>query len=160
MEFKAVVEVPGGSRNKYETNHETGEIWLDRQLFTATRYPADYGYLPGTLAEDGDPLDVLIVLGEPTFPGCHVLCRPLGIFRMRDEKGIDAKILAVPAKDPRNPWQDLPDVPTHLIAEIGHFFAIYKDLEPGKSTEVGEWEGRAAAEAEIGRCRARHGGGS
>src|SRR5437870_11106345 len=91
--FDAVVEVPKGSRNKYEIDHRTGVIRLDRQLFTATRYPTDYGFIPGTLAEDGDPLDVLVLLDEPTFPGCHVRCRAVGMLSMRDERGPDAKIL-------------------------------------------------------------------
>src|SRR6202022_5147126 len=98
---------PKGSRNKYEMNHATGYIELDRYLFTATFSPADYGFTPDTLAGDGDPLDVLVLLDEPTFPGCHIKFRPLGVFWMQDEKGPDAKILAVPATDIRVPWQAL-----------------------------------------------------
>ena len=154
--FEVVVEVPKGSRNKYEVDHHTGQIWLDRELFTATRYPADYGFVPGTLEEDGDPLDVLVLLGEPTFPGCRIHCRALGLFLMSDERGPDAKLLAVPATDPRVPWTDLPDVPRHLLEEIGHFFDIYKELEPGKHTIVHEWVGRVAAEARIASARERH----
>ncbi len=150
-----VVEVPKGSRNKYEIDHATGVIRLDRQLFTATRYPADYGFIPDTLAEDGDPLDVLVLLDEPTFPGCRVRCRPIGVLWMTDENGPDAKILAVP-DDPRAGWEDLEDLPDHLLREIRHFFDVYKDLEPGKSTDVGRWEGRAAAAEEIQRSRDRH----
>mgnify|MGYP001826792148 CR=1 FL=1 len=103
--FDMIVEIPKGSRNKYEIDHETGAIWLDRHLFTATAYPADYGFIPETLGEDGDPLDVLVLLEEPTVPGCHITARAIGVFWMRDEMGPDAKILAVPAGDPR--WDDI-----------------------------------------------------
>ncbi len=99
--FEVVVEIPKGSRNKYEIDHDTGALWLDRHLFTATSYPADYGFVPNTLAEDDDPLDVLVLLDEPTVPGCHIRARAIGVFWMSDEKGPDAKILAVPANDPR-----------------------------------------------------------
>ena len=150
MEFEIVVEIPRGSRNKYEINHDTGEIWLDRRLFTAMTYPADYGYIAGTLGEDGDPLDVLVLLDDPTFPGCHLHGRAVGVFWMRDDAGPDAKILAVPAGDPRfADVKDLDDLPAHLLDEIHHFFDAYKTLEPGKFAEVREWEGLAAAEAEI-----------
>jgi len=151
-----VVEVPKGSRNKYEMDHSSGRLRLDRQLFTSTRYPADYGFIPDTLGEDGDPLDVLVLLDEPTFPGCEIECRPLGIFRMRDEKGPDAKILAVATWDLKNGWTNLRQVPELVRHEIAHFFQIYKDLEAGTSTTVEGWEGRAAAEAEIRRARKRH----
>lgn len=154
--FEVVVEVPKGSRNKYEVDHETGRIWLDRELFTATRYPADYGFIPDTLEEDGDPLDVLVLLGEPTFPGCRIHCRAVGLFLMSDERGPDAKVLAVPATDPRVPWQDVGDVPGHLLDEIGHFFDIYKELEPGKHTIVHEWVGSAEARRRIASARDRH----
>jgi inorganic pyrophosphatase len=155
--IEIVVEIPKGSRNKYEIEHETGKIWLDRHLFTATSYPADYGFVPDTLAEDGDPLDVLVLLDEPTFPGCHMWVRPIGVFWMQDEKGPDAKLLAVPAGDAR--WtriEDLPDVPEHLLAEISHFFEVYKALEPAKSTTIGRWDLRAAAYREIEDARARY----
>ena len=147
---EVIVEIPKGSRNKYEIDHHSGDLWLDRHLFTATSYPADYGFVPGTLAEDEDPLDVLVLLDEPTVPGCHIRARPVGVFWMVDEKGPDAKILAVPAGDPR--WDhiaDLSDVPPHLLAEIRHFFEVYKALEPAKSTEVGRWGGRPEALREI-----------
>jgi inorganic pyrophosphatase len=154
---EVIVEIPKGSRNKYEIDHETGQLWLDRHLFTATTYPADYGFVPGTLAEDGDPLDVLVLLEEPTVPGCHIRGRPIGVFWMTDEKGPDAKILAVPEGDPRwNHLQELDDVPTHLLAEIAHFFEVYKALEPAKSTDVGSWDGRPQAWAEIEAAFARH----
>ncbi len=150
MEIDVVVEIPKGSRNKYEVDHETGGIWLDRMLFTATQYPADYGFVPHTLAEDGDPLDVLVLLDEPTFPGCHIRARPIGVFWMHDEAGPDAKVLCVPATDPR--WTslgDISDVDPFMLQEIGHFFDVYKELEPDKSTDTGGWEGAAAAEQAV-----------
>ncbi len=156
MDIEVVVEVPKGSRNKYEADHATGEIWLDRELFTATRYPIDYGFIPGTIAEDGDPLDAMVLLDEPTFPGCHIRCRPVGLFMMRDENGPDAKILSVPAWDTRLGWRAIEDVPPSLLREIAHFFDIYKELEPGKMSEVGGWRGRDAAEEEIRAARERH----
>ncbi|MBO0690277.1 MAG: inorganic diphosphatase [Candidatus Dormibacteraeota bacterium] len=149
MEIDVVVEVPMGSRNKYEIDHETGEVWLDRQLFTSARYPADYGFIKRTLAEDGDPLDVLVAVDEPTFPGCHIRCRPLGMIDMRDEAGPDSKILAVPVWELRHPWRELEDVPEALLREMRHFFGMYKDLEAGKHTDVRDWLGRATAESEI-----------
>ena len=157
MELTMVVEIPRGSRNKYEMDHETGEVFLDRTLFTATQYPADYGFFPGTLGEDGDPLDALVLLDEPTFPGCRVRVRPVGVFWMRDEAGPDAKVLCVPARDPRaERIADVADVEPLLLAEIAHFFTVYKDVEPGKSVEVGDWEGRAVAERTIDAARLRH----
>jgi inorganic pyrophosphatase len=156
VDIEVIIEIPQGSRNKYEMDHANGRIRLDRMLFTSTRYPADYGFVTGTLAEDGDPLDVLVLLGEPTFPGCDVIARPVGVFWMLDEHGPDAKILAVPAHDPRyaGVW-DLGDVPEHVLAEIGHFFDVYKELEPGKATDVRGWQGRQAAEEEINAAVAR-----
>ena len=156
MDIEVIVEIPQGSRNKYEMDHDTGRIRLDRMLFTSTRYPADYGFATGTLAEDGDPLDVLILLGEPTFPGCEITVRPVGVFWMSDEHGPDAKVLAVPARDPRSAdVQDLGDVPDYVLAEISHFFDVYKELEPGKDTDVRSWQGRDAAEQEIRAAIAR-----
>ena len=144
------VEIPSGSRNKYEWDQELGGIVLDRRLFTAMAYPADYGYVEGTLAEDGDPLDALVLLEEPTFPGCLITCRAIGMFRMTDEKGGDDKVLTVPATDPRQAHLvDILDVSEFDRLEIQHFFETYKDLEPGKSVEGAEWVGREEAEAEI-----------
>ena len=158
MDIEMIVEVPQGSRNKYEMDHETGRIRLDRMLFTSTRYPLDYGFIPGTLAEDGDPLDALVMLDEPTFPGCYVLARPVAVFWMSDEHGPDAKILAVPAHDPRAAdIRDLSDVPAYLTAEIGHFFDIYKEIEPGKGTDVRGWQDRASAEEVIEEALSRAG---
>jgi len=156
VEFDVVIEIPQGNRNKYEMDHATGRIRLDRMLFTSTRYPADYGFIEGTLGDDGDPLDALVLLQEPTFPGCVILCRAIGMYRMRDEKGGDDKVLCVPARDPRvERLRDIHDVPEFDRLEIQHFFAVYKELEPGKSVEGADWAGRAAAEAEIEASRKR-----
>ncbi|ASU85347.1 inorganic pyrophosphatase [Nocardiopsis gilva YIM 90087] len=150
MEFRMVVEIPQGSRNKYEMDHERGRIRLDRTLFTATQYPADYGYIPDTLAEDGDPLDAMVPLDKPSFPGCEVLVRPVAVFWMQDEGGPDAKVLCMPARDPRlEHIRDLRNIPEFQLNEITHFFEIYKLLEPGKSSEVRGWQDRAAAEATV-----------
>jgi inorganic pyrophosphatase len=157
MEIEVVVEIPKGSRNKYEMDHDSGAVWLDRMLFTATQYPADYGFVPDTLAEDSDPLDAMVLLDEPTFPGCHIRARPVAVFWMRDEAGPDAKVLCVPVSDPR--WsgvQDIDSLPEHLLDEIGHFFDVYKALEPDKGTETRGWEGRDAAEAAVLDARRRY----
>jgi len=156
VEFDVVIEIPKGTRNKYEMDHETGRIRLDRMLFTSTRYPADYGFVEDTLADDGDPLDALVILEEPTFPGCLIRCRAIGMFRMRDEKGADDKVLCVASTDPRMaPLTDISDVSAFDQLEIQHFFEVYKELEPGKQVEAATWVGRAAAEAEIQACRER-----
>lgn len=158
MDVEVVVEIPMGSRNKYEMDHKTGRIRLDRMLFTSTVYPLDYGFITGTLAEDGDPLDALVWLDEPTFPGCLVTVRPIAVFWMHDEHGPDAKVLTVCAHDPRrSAVRDLNDVPVHLTEEIGHFFDIYKELEPGKSTDVRGWQDRTAAERVVKEAQARLG---
>jgi inorganic pyrophosphatase len=156
VEFDVVIEIPKGQRNKYEMDHETGRIRLDRMLFTSTRYPADYGFIEDTLADDGDPLDALVLLDEPTFPGCLIKSRAIGMFRMRDEKGADDKVLCVPATDPRMAHlRDITDVPDFDKLEIQHFFEVYKALEPGKEVEAATWVDLAAAEAEIVACRER-----
>jgi inorganic pyrophosphatase len=156
VEFEVTIEIPKGQRNKYEMDHETGRIRLDRMLFTSTRYPADYGFVEGTLADDGDPLDALVLLEEPTFPGCLIRCRAIGMFRMRDEKGADDKVLCVAATDPRMAHLlDITDVSEFDRLEIQHFFEVYKELEPGKMVEAASWVDRAAAEAEIRSCVAR-----
>ncbi len=147
MEFDVTIEIPQGSRNKYEVDHQTGRIRLDRLLFTSTRYPADYGYIEDSLGEDGDPLDALVLLDEPTWPGCLVRARPIGMFHMRDEAGGDDKILCVPAGDPRkDSILELDDISEYDRLEIQHFFETYKDLEPGKSVEGAHWAGREEAE--------------
>lgn len=157
--FDVVVEVPRGSRNKYEMDHERERIRLDRTLFTSMTYPADYGYVPETLAEDGDPLDVLVLVDQPTFPGCVIEVRPVAVFWMQDERGPDAKLLAVPAADLRQEaMADLEDVPSHLLSEIEHFFDAYKDLEPGKASHVDGWQGRAVASQVLAAARRRVGG--
>jgi inorganic pyrophosphatase len=156
VEFEVTIEIPKGQRNKYEMDHETGRIRLDRMLFTSTRYPADYGFIEGTLADDGDPLDALVLLEEPTFPGCLIRCRAIGMFRMRDEKGNDDKVLCVAATDPRmEHLRDIEDVSKFDRLEIQHFFEVYKELEPGKMVEAASWVGRSAAQAEIESCVAR-----
>ena len=150
MQFDVTVEIPKGQRNKYELDHATGRIRLDRMLFTSTRYPADYGYIENTLGQDGDPLDALVILDEPTFPGCLITCRAIGMFRMTDEAGGDDKVLCVPATDPRMAHlMDITDVSEFDRLEIQHFFETYKDLEPGKSVEGATWTGRVEAEEEI-----------
>jgi inorganic pyrophosphatase len=156
VEFDVTIEIPKGSRNKYEVDHETGRIRLDRRLFTSTSYPADYGFIEGTLGEDGDPLDALVLLDEPTFPGCLIACRTIGMFRMTDEAGGDDKVLCVPAHDPRvEHLRDIHHVSEFDRLEIQHFFEVYKDLEPGKSVEGASWVGRQDAEAEIEASKKR-----
>ena len=148
--YDVVIEIPRGSRNKYEVDHETGRVYLDRVLFTSFVYPADYGYIENTLGLDGDPVDVLVLLEFPLFPGVGVSVRPVGVFNMRDEAGIDSKIIAVPAKDPR--WshiQDIADVPEQTRKEIEHFFEHYKDLEPGKWVKTEGWASAAEAETIV-----------
>lgn len=155
-EVEVVVEIPSGSRNKYEYDHDRHVFRLDRRLFSATTYPADYGFIPDTLAEDGDPLDALVLVEDPTFPGCHVMGRPVAVFWMTDEKGPDAKIICVPSHEPR--WHgvtDLEHFPPSLGAEIEQFFNIYKDLEPGKTTSTKGYEGLSAALTEIRTSRER-----
>ncbi len=156
MEFDVTIEIPKGQRNKYEMDHQTGRIRLDRMLFTSTRYPHDYGFIDDTLGEDGDPLDVLVLLEEPTFPGCLIRARAIGMYRMKDEAGGDDKVLCVPSGDPRQSHlQDIFHVPEFDRLEIEHFFSVYKDLEPGKSVEGATWTGRAEAEIEIKASYAR-----
>ncbi|MFI0482882.1 inorganic diphosphatase [Actinomadura sp. 9N215] len=150
MDIDMIVEIPRGSRNKYEMDHRLGRIRLDRMLFTSTQYPVDYGYIPDTLAEDGDPLDVMVLLEEPTFPGCEITVRSVGVFWMHDEGGPDAKILSVPARDVRYAAiRDLRDVHDYVLDEIAHFFDIYKSLEPGKGTDVRGWQDKGVAERTI-----------
>lgn len=156
--FEVIVEIPQGSRNKYELDHDTGAVWLDRHLFAATVYPAEYGFFPDSLAEDGDPLDALVLLEDPTFPGCHIRARPVAVLEMADEAGRDLKVLCVPADDPR--WAhitDLGDVDDFLLSEIRHFFMVYKDLEPDKLSEIGDWRDRHDALAAIEDAKQRYG---
>jgi inorganic pyrophosphatase len=155
--FNVTIEIPKGEKNKYEVDHDTGRIKLDRTLFTATTYPADYGFIEDTLGEDGDLLDAVVLLVSPTFPpGCLIQARAIGMFCMRDKNGNDDKVLCLPVGDPRmRHLRDIDDVPEFERLEIEHFFSIYKDLEPGKSVEGSGWVGRAAAEDEIARSLQR-----
>ena len=149
-EVYVLVEVPRGSQNKYEYNHDLGVIMLDRVLYSPVHYPADYGHIPGTHCEDGDPLDVLVLVTEPTFPGCVICARPIAVMEMEDEKGLDDKVLAVPLDDPRfDQVRDIADVPPHILREIAHFFEIYKALEPNKWTKVRKWYDAAEARKRV-----------
>lgn len=136
----ALIEIPKGSRNKYEYDFKLNRIKYDRMLFSSVHYPSDYGFILDTLAEDGDPLDVMVLLAEPTFPGCIIEVKPVGLFKMWDEKGPDEKILSVPVYDPLwNYINSLKDVPPHILLEIEHFFQVYKELEK-KKTGIEGWE--------------------
>lgn len=156
MEFDVTIEIPKGQRNKYEIDHETGRIHLDRYLYTSMAYPADYGFIDDSLGEDGDPLDALVLLPQSVFPGVIVTARPVAMFEMIDEAGGDAKVLCVPAGDSR--WdhiQDIGDVPVYELEAIKHFFVHYKDLEPGKFVKTADWVGREEARAEVLRSLER-----
>jgi inorganic pyrophosphatase len=145
--YDAVIEIPRGSRVKYEVDHGTGRVFLDRILFTAFGYPTNYGFFENTLGEDGDPLDVLLLLDYDLYPGVMASVRPVAVLRMSDEAGGDDKVVAVLGKDPR--WshvQDVDDVPEFMRKEITHFFEHYKDTEPGKWVKVDEWAGAEVAE--------------
>jgi inorganic pyrophosphatase len=149
------VEIPKGSRNKYEWDRETGVVKLDRFLFSSMVYPTDYGFIPDTLAQDGDPLDAMVCVSEPTFPGCVIDVKPIALFKMQDEKGIDDKVLCVPLSDPGwNTLERLEDISKQLRDEIEHFFSVYKDLEQ-KTVTVDGWYPREAAFEEIEASRRR-----
>jgi inorganic pyrophosphatase len=153
--IEAIIEIPRGSRNKYEFDHERGVFRLDRVLYSSVHYPTDYGFIPGTLSLDGDPLDVLVVVDEPTFTGCHVRARPIGTLIMVDEKGEDEKILAVPQDDPRFlQTRRLSDLAPHWPLEIAAFFRTYKELQ-GVQTEVRDWHDVEEAWAIIEAARVR-----
>lgn len=152
--IEVIVEIPSGSRNKYEYDHRRHRFVLDRVLYSSVHYPCDYGFVDGTLADDGDPLDVLVVISEPTFPGCVIRARPVGVLDMSDDKGHDYKILAVAHDDPR--WDEtktLEDLSPHRLREIENFFEIYKELE-GRPTEVRGWLGTDDAWRIIDRAMA------
>jgi inorganic pyrophosphatase len=139
--IEVIVEIPSGSRNKYEYDHDRHRFVLDRILYSSVHYPCDYGFIEGSLADDGDPLDVLVVISEPTFPGCVVRARPVGVLDMSDDKGHDYKVLAVAHDDPR--WDEtgtLEDLSPHRLREIENFFKTYKALE-GRETDVTGWLG-------------------
>jgi inorganic pyrophosphatase len=157
--FTAVVEIPKGSRNKYEYDHETKAIKLDRFLFASMVYPTDYGFIPDTLSQDGDALDVMVCVSEPTFPGCVIEVKPIALFRMEDDMGVDDKVLAVPCSDPNwNHLETLDDIAKQLRDEIEHFFSVYKDLEK-KAVKVDGWYSREDAIKEITASRERYPGG-
>ena len=152
----AFIEIPTGSQNKYEYDKEEGVFRLDRVLYSPMHYPAEYGYLKNTLAEDGDPLDILVLTTFPTFPGCVIRSRVIGVLIMSDDKGQDEKLLAVPVDDPRfNEVNTLDDVPSHILREIEHFFKVYKDLE-NKQTQIIGWEGVEKANQLIDDALARY----
>ncbi len=144
-----VVEIPKGSRNKYEYDKETGAIRLDRVLYSSIHYPGDYGFVAQTLYDDGDPLDILVMVNEPTFSGCVIQARPIGLFRMKDRGEPDDKILAVPVSDPNfADYHDIGDIPQHFLQEVAHFFAVYKDLEGAHVKTIG-WEKAAKARERV-----------
>jgi len=156
-----MVEIPKGSKNKYEYDPELGGIVFDRLLQTAAVYPADYGFLPETLGEDGDPLDVLVCLSEPTFPGCLIPVRPIAVFRMSDEHGVDDKLICVPTGDPNwSPLQDLEDLPSLLKGEIEQFFTVYKLLEDGKAVTTHGWGAQQEAVTILADAQARFAAGA
>ncbi len=151
-DFTAVIEIPKGGKNKYEMDKETGMLRLDRVLYTATHYPANYGFIPRTYADDGDPLDVLVLCQESIVPMTLVQCFPIGVVTMTDDMGLDEKIIAVPFKDPSlSCYKDITELPAHTFNEIKHFFSVYKTLED-KETEVKQSLGRKDAVEIICRC--------
>ncbi|MEZ4786473.1 MAG: inorganic diphosphatase [Flavobacterium haoranii] len=153
--FDVLIEIPRGSRNKYEYDFELKRMRFDRMLFSSMMYPADYGFIPETLALDGDPLDVLVLVNEPTFPGCVMEVKPIGVFHMADDKGPDEKVICVPVSDPIwNKLNDLKDVNLHLIKEIEHFFQVYKDLE-NKKVDVEGWGDVNEAKEILMKCTNR-----
>lgn len=154
--IEVVIEIPRGSRNKYEIDEATGAVRLDRVLYSSVHYPTDYGFIPDTRALDGDHLDVLVIVEEPTVPGCHMAVRPVGMLKMHDEQGEDNKIIAVPAADPRfEGVTDISDIHANWLREIENFFDVYKTLEPDKIVAIDGWAGPDDAWAEIEACRQR-----
>ena len=152
-DFIAVIEIPRGSKNKYELDKRSGLLKLDRILYTSTHYPANYGFIPRTLSEDHDPLDVLVICQEPLEPMSIVQCYPIGILYMIDENEVDEKIIAIPIKDPNlNSYNDISELPKHQFEEIKHFFEVYKFLE-NKTTRVDKIEGRSKAVEAIEKCK-------
>jgi inorganic pyrophosphatase len=153
---EALIEIPAGSQNKYEFDKEKGVLRLDRVLYSPVHYPTDYGYIPETLEEDGDPIDILVMVTNPTVPGCIIDCRVVGVLSMEDDKGVDNKLLGVPLKDPRFAQVlDISDVPPHVLREIEHFFQTYKDLE-GKSVHIHGWHDAEEAGKALERARAAY----
>ena len=156
MSIEVTIEIPKGSRNKYEVDHETGKVYLDRYLFTPMAYPLDYGFIDHTLGEDSDPLDALVILPEPVFPGVIVKARPLGVFKMTDEAGGDDKLLCVIDDVRYEHFQDINDVSDFVKDEIEHFFVHYKDLEPNKEVTGSGWGDKAEAEKILAEAIERH----
>lgn len=155
MTVDVVIEIPRGSQNKYEVDHHTGRVRLDRVLHSSMHYPAEYGFVENTLSEDGDPIDVLVLMSFPTFPGCVVRTRIIGMLDMTDDKGVDTKLLAVASDDPRfDQVQSLQDVNPHTLKEIPHFFQTYKQLE-NKDVTIGGWKDEKAALQVLEECRQR-----
>jgi len=151
-----IVEIPKNSANKYEYDGKLGVFRLDRALYSPMHYPGDYGFIPGTLAEDGDPLDVLVLTDEPSFTGCMIEVRPVALMRMEDQREADQKVIAVPQRNPRyEQIHAMDQIFTHVRREIEHFFTIYKELE-GRVTSVKGWSGAAEAHSNIGECRRRY----
>ena len=156
MSIEVTIEIPKGSRNKYEVDHETGKVYLDRYLFTPMGYPADYGFIDHTLGEDGDPLDALVILPEPVFPGVIVEARPVGVFKMTDEAGGDDKLLCVIDDVRYERYQDINDVEDHIKDEVEHFFVHYKDLEPNKEVSGSGWGDKEEAERILQEAKDRY----
>lgn len=155
-QVEAFIEIPKGSSNKYEYDKQRGVFVLDRPLFSPMFYPADYGFVPDTLADDGDPIDIMVLMANPTFPGCLIRCRVIGMFMMSDEKGDDEKIIAVPLNDPRfAEMQEISDMGSHLKKEFEHFFSQYKQLE-GKAVTVRGWADRAQALQALAKAGANY----
>ena len=151
-DFIAVIEIEKGSKSKYELDKSTGAIILDRVLYTSTHYPANYGFIPRTYADDNDPLDVLVLCSEPILPMSLVQCYPIGVFTMLDQGKLDEKIIAIPFKDPNNNvYKDISELPEHIFREMSHFFSVYKTLE-GKATIVGDPQGAEEAKEGIQQC--------
>ena len=151
-DFVAVIEIPKGSKKKYELDKETGCLMLDRFLYTSTHYPSNYGFIPRTYGDDGDPLDVLVLCSETIEPLCLVECYPIGVITMKDNGKFDEKIIAIPFHDPNyNTYKDISDLPPHIFEEMQHFFMVYKTLE-NKATVVHEAEGREKALEVIRNC--------
>jgi len=152
----AFIEIPKGSSNKYEYDEEKGVFVLDRALFSPMFYPADYGFIPNTLAEDGDPIDIMVLMANPTFPGCVIRSRVIGMFLMEDEKGKDEKIIAVPVSDPRyDDMKTIDDMGSHMKKEFEHFFSEYKQLE-GKEVIVRGWTNIEEAATAIAAAKKRY----
>ena len=155
MTFDAIIEIPRGSRNKYEMDHETGRIRFDRVLYSPMFYPADYGFVENTLGLDGDPIDVLVFLTEPTVPGCVIEVKTIGVLKMSDDKGKDEKLICVPVADPTwNQLENITDMNPHTLKEVEHFFRVYKDLE-NKTTTIEGYGDKAEAEQLLQDARER-----